>query len=116
MPIKNVGKRLNEVGKRVGRTTGRTLTTAGKITRVGSKIATNVGGGMRVVGSVSGQPQIAAAGQSLYTSGRIGTQAGRTMVSSGRATKAATKHKFDKAAKYGKHTIRNVGGVVRAIY
>jgi len=116
MPIKIFGKKITHIGKRVGRTTGRTLTTAGKITRVGSKLAKDVGDGMRLVGALSGQPEIAAAGQSLYTSGQLGTQAGRTMVSSGRATKAATKNKFGKSEKYSNKSVRNIGGIVRAIY
>ena len=71
------GKKAVKKLKRVGRTAGRITTTAGKVTRVGSKIATNVGSATRILGTVTGQPEIVAAGQSLYTTGKAGTAGGR---------------------------------------
>ena len=104
---KSLKKKLNKGVKRVARTQGRIATTAGKISRNYGKVADKVGGAMRVVGTVTGQPQLAAAGAAVQKSGEISTVAGRTAVAAGRAQKKLVKGKRSAALQKLGHAGRN---------
>ena len=62
---------------------------------------------MRVVGTVTGQPQLAAAGATLQKSGQISTVAGRTAVAVGRAQKKLVRGKKSAALQKLGHAGRN---------
>ena len=66
------GKAFKKKLKRVARTQGRIATTAGKISRSYGKVADNVGESMKVIGAVTGQPQLAAAGATQCTKRPVG--------------------------------------------
>ena len=100
-------KKLKKNVKRVARTQGRIATTAGKISRSYGKVADNVGGSMKVIGAVTGQPQLAAAGATLQKSGQIATVGGRTAVAAGRAQKKLVKGKNQAALQKLGHAGRN---------
>ena len=74
------GKAFKKKLKRVARTQGRVATTVGKVARTYGKAADDLGGAIQVVGMVTGQPQVAAAGAGLQKSGRVATIGGRTAV------------------------------------
>ena len=101
------GKSFKKKLKRVARTQGRIATTAGKISRSYGKVADDVGGAMRVVGTVTGQPQLAAAGATLQKSGELATIGGRTAVAAGRAQKKLVKGKNQAALQKLGHAGRN---------
>ena len=101
------GKAFKKKLKRVARTQGRIATTAGKISRSYGKVADNVGGTLKVVGTVTGQPQLAAAGATLQKSGEIATIGGRTAVAAGRAQKKLVKGKNQAALQKLGHAGRN---------
>ena len=84
---KSFKKKLKKNVKRVARTQGRVATTVGKVARTYGKAADDLGGAIQVVGMVTGQPQVAAAGAGLQKSGRVATIGGRTAVAAGRAQK-----------------------------
>ena len=61
----------------------------------------------RVVGTVTGQPQLAAAGAAVQTSGRAAVVGGRTAVAAGRAQKKLVKGKRSAALQKLGHAGRN---------
>ena len=101
------GKAFKKKLKRVARTQGRIATTAGKISRSYGKAADDLGGAIQVVGMVTGQPQVAAAGAGLQKSGRVATIGGRTAVAAGRAQKKLVKGKNQAALQKLGHAGRN---------
>ena len=108
------GKAFKKKLKRVARTQGRIATTAGKISRSYGKAADDLGGAIQVVGMVTGQPQVAAAGAGLQKSGRvatIGANGGRTAVAAGRAQKKLVKGKRSAALQKLGHAGRNAMAV-----
>ena len=105
------GKAFKKKLKRVARTQGRIATTAGKISRSYGKSADDLGGAIQVVGMVTGQPQVAAAGAGLQKSGRVATIGGRTAVAAGRAQKKLVKGKRSAALQKLGHAGRNAMAV-----
>ena len=101
------GKAFKKKLKRVARTQGRIATTAGKISRSYGSAADDLGGAIQVVGMVTGQPQVAAAGAGLQKSGRVATIGGRTAVAAGRAQKKIVKGKNQAALQKLGHAGRN---------
>jgi len=100
-------KRLKKNVKRVARTQGRVATTVGKVARTYGKEADDLGGAIQVVGMVTGQPQVAAAGAGLQKSGRVATIGGRTAVAAGRAQKKLVRGKNQAALQKLGHAGRN---------
>ena len=105
------GKAFKKKLKRVARTQGRIATTAGKISRSYGKAADDLGGAIQVVGMVTGQPQVAAAGAGLQKSGRVATIGGRTAVAAGRAQKKLVRGKNQAALQKLGHAGRNAMAV-----
>ena len=104
-------KKLKKNVKRVARTQGRVATTVGKVARTYGKAADDLGGAIQVVGMVTGQPQVAAAGAGLQKSGRVATIGGRTAVAAGRAQKKLVKGKNQAALQKLGHAGRNAMAV-----
>ena len=104
-------KKVKKGVKRVARTQGRITTTVGKVSRSYGKVADNVGGAMKVVGTVTGQPQVAAAGATLQKSGQVSVVGGRTAVAAGRAQKKLVRGKRSAALQKLGHAGRNAMAV-----
>ena len=105
------GKAFKKKLKRVARTQGRIATTAGKISRSYGKAADDLGGAIQVVGMVTGQPQVAAAGATLQKSGKFTVVGGRTAVAAGRAQKKLVRGKRSAALQKLGHAGRNAMAV-----
>ena len=104
---KTLKKKLKKNVKRVARTQGRIATTTGKNSRSYGKVADDIGGAIQIIGTVTGQPQVAAAGAGLQKSGRVATIGGRTAVAAGRAQKKLVRGKRSAALQKLGHASRN---------